>query len=212
MIELVKMATEQPTIAIVAERNPKGFLDSIASIVSETIQISGKKDITNEDKAFLIMKTKEEIEREYRFLTGAEVRYAFDQGVRGRYGDYYNINLLTFIKWLDKYLDSDARQNIIAKRQVITPVTHQLSESNPVSDRDMAELYRQRADYLYRKYLETGRVSDIANISSLNKMFEKFVLTQLKNDRKASMADKTLDAVFEKYKLNGKSSIYQEKV
>ena len=212
MADLVKMAVEQPTVAMVAKNNPKGFVDSIASIVTETIQISGKKDITDEDKAFLIMKTKEEIESEYCYLTGAEVRYAFAQGVRGRYGDYYNINLPTFIKWIEKYLDSDARQSVVSSRQVITPVTHQLSESNPVSERDMAELYRQRAEYLYRSYLDTGKVSGIANISSLNKMFEGFVLTQLKKDRMASMSDRTLDAVFEKYRINGKSSIYQEKI
>ena len=76
MGDLVRIASEQPTIAMVAKNNPKGFVDSIASIVTEAIQISGKKDITDEDKAFLIIKTKEEIENEYRYLTGAEIRYA----------------------------------------------------------------------------------------------------------------------------------------
>lgn len=212
MVDLVKIATQQPTIAVIARDNPKGFVDSITSIVSETIQISGKRDMTDEDKAFLIMKTKEEIESEYRYLTGAEIRYAFAQGVRGRYGDYYNINLPTFIKWIEKYLDSDVRQGVISSRQVITPVTHQLRESNPVSDKELAELNRQRADYLYRKFLNTGKMPDIAYISSLNKMFDGFVLSQLRKDRKASANDKTLLDVFEKYKKYGKESIYQAEI
>lgn len=212
MVDLVKIATRQPTIAVIARDNPKGFVDSITSIVSETIQISGKRDMTDEDKAFLIMKTKEEIESEYRYLTGAEIRYAFAQGVRGRYGDYYNINLPTFIKWIEKYLDSDVRQGVISSRQVITPVTHQLRESNPVSNKELAELNRQRADYLYRKFLNTGKMPDIAYISSLNKMFDGFVLSQLRKDRKASANDKTLLDVFEKYKKYGKESIYQAEI
>ena len=47
MADLVTIATEQPTIAMVAKQNPKGYADTIASIVSETIQVSGRKDITD---------------------------------------------------------------------------------------------------------------------------------------------------------------------
>ena len=209
MGDLVRIASEQPTIAMVAKNNPKGFVNSIASIVTEAIQISGKKDITDEDNAFLIIKTKEEIENEYRYLTGAEIRYAFAQGVRGRYGDYYNINLPTFIKWIEKYLDSDIRQGVISSRQVIAPVTHQLRESNPVSEKEMAELYRQRANYLYRKFIETGKISDIANLSSLNKMFEGFIFDQMKRDGKVRINEKIMEDIFIRFRDNGKESIYE---
>lgn len=206
MSNLVAVATEQPTIAMIVKSNPKGFADSIASIVSEVIQISGRKDMSDADKAFLILKTKEEIENEYRFMTGAEVRYAFSQGVRGRFGDYYHINLPTFIKWLDKYLESDERQRIVDGRQKKIPVTHQLAQSNPISDRDMVEIYRQRAGYCYTKFLESGKVA-ISDISSLQKMLESFTLNQLIKDGKAKKGE-SLEDVFKRYRDNGKESIY----
>lgn len=209
MADLVAIATEQPTIAMVAKQSPKGFSDSIASIVSETIQISGRKDITDADKAFLILKTKEEIEEEYRFLTGSEVRFAFKQGVRGRYGDYFHINLPTFIKWLDKYLESDERQRVVDSRQKVVPVTHRLSERNKFSDNDMAQLYRQRVDYFYSKYLESGKVPQCSkNSANLNTLLENFTLEQLRRDGKMLKHESSFDEVFERYIKDGKKSIY----
>ena len=209
MSDLVTIATEQSTIAMVAKQNPKCFADSIASIVSETILISGRKDITDADKAFLILKTKEEIEEEYRFLTGSEVRFAFKQGVRGRYGDYYHINLPTFIKWLDKYLDSDERQRVIDSRQKVIPASHRLSEKNRVSDNDMAQLYRQRIDYFYRQYLENGKVPQCSkNSANLNSLLERFTLEQLRKDGKMLKNESSFKEVFERYRDNGKERIY----
>lgn len=207
MADLVAIATEQPTIGMVAKQNPKGYADSIASIVSETIQISGRRDIADADKAFLILKTKEEIENEYKFLTGAEVRYAFSQGVRGRYGDYYHINLPTFIKWLDKYLDSDERERVIDKRRSRIPVSHQLAQSNAVSDRDMAEIYRQRANYTYSQFLQTGEIC-VVQMSSLRKLFESFVFQQMRKDGKVLKSERTIEDVFKRYRMNGEESIY----
>lgn len=207
MADLVAIATEQPTIGMVAKQNPKGYADSIASIVSEAIQISGRRDIADADKAFLILKTKEEIENEYKFLTGAEVRYAFSQGVRGRYGDYYHINLPTFIKWLDKYLESDERERELDRRRSRIPVSHQLAETNAVSDRDMAEIYRQRANYTYRQYLETGEIC-LAQMASLRRLFEGFVFQQMRKDGKVLKSERTIEDVFKRYRMNGEKNIY----
>lgn len=208
MGDLVAIATQQQTIAMVAKQNPKGFSDSIASIVSETIQISGRKDITDADKAFLILKTKEEIESEYKFLTGSEIRYAFSQGVRGRFGDYYHINLPTFIKWLDKYLESDERQRVLDSRQKRVSVKYQLAESNPISDKDMAELYRGKANYNYKKFLETG-IIETSGLKSLQQIFEGFIFKQMRKDGKVRINEKTIKEVFIRYRDNGKKVIYE---
>lgn len=207
MADLIVVATNQPTISTLAKENPKGFTDSITNIVSEVIQISGRKEISDADKLFLVEKTREEIMNEYRFLTGAEVRYAFNQGVRGRYGDYYHISLPTFIKWLDKYLESDERQRILDSRQKKIPVTHQLAASNPISDRDMAELYRQKANYNYSEYLQTGKIKT-AELPSMRKLFEGFIFQQMKRDGKVQRNEQTIEDVFKRYRSNGEKVIY----
>ena len=208
MGNLVAVATEQPTITMIAKENPQGFHSSIASIVVEVIQISGRKDIADADKLFLIEKTKEELLTEYRFLTGAEVRYAFGQGVRGRYGDYYHINLPTFIKWLDKYLQSDERERIVDSKRNRIPVNRQLAESGTHSEQDMAEIYRHRANYNYKQYLETGKI-EVAGLSSLRQLFEDFIFQQMSKDGKVLKGEKTVEDVFVRFKEDGKEVIYE---
>ncbi len=201
------IATEQPSIAMIERDNPQGFASSVSSIVIEVIQISGRV-MADADKLFLIEKTKEELLNEYRYLTGAEIRYAFAQGVRGRYGDYYHINLPTFIKWLDKYLDSDERQRVINNKTKKISVDRQLAKSNNWSDEDLANLYRQRANYNYSLYIETGKI-EVTEIISLRKIFENFIFLQMRKDGKVKKEEKTIIDVFSRYKNEGKKVIYE---
>lgn len=208
MGNLVTVATEQPTISMIEKENPQGFHSSIVSIITEVIQISGRKDIADADKMFLIEKTKEELLTEYRFLTGAEVRYAFAQGVRGRYGDYYHINLPTFIKWIDKYLASDERERVVDSRRNRMPASHQIAQKCTYSDNDMAELYRHRANYNYKQFLGTGKI-EFSGLTSLRKLFEDFIFQQMKKDGKVWIDEKTIEDVFIRYRDNGKKVIYE---
>lgn len=206
MRELVTVAAKQMSVAMLQKENPKCYADSVTNIVCEVIQISGRKEMNDADKYFLIKKTQEEILSEYKYLTGPEIRYAFNQGVRGRYGEYYHINLPTFIKWLDKYLESPERQQVIDSRRVVVPVGNRLAERNQVSERDNAEVYRQRSEYLYGQYLANGKIVVSSSFSGLNKMLEMLTLQQLKRDRKTSAH--TLEDAFRELKKNGVKKIY----
>lgn len=206
MGNLAIVAAKQVTIAMLQKENPKGYADSVTNIISEVIQIAGRREMNDADKFYLIKITQDELLTEYRYLTGSEVRYAFNQGVRGRYGEYYYINLPTFIKWLNAYLESPERQQVIESRRVITPVGNRLAERNQVSERDNAEVYRQRAEYLYCQYLANGKMAASSCFSGLNKMLELLTLQQLKKDGKTS--EQTLEGAFRKLKENGVKKIY----
>lgn len=208
MGELAVIAKQQSSIAMLQKENPKGYADSVTNIVSEVIQISGRKEISDADRYYLIKITQDELLDQYRYLTGSEVRYAFNQGVRGRYGEYYHISLPTFIKWLDKYLESPERQQVVESRRVIVPAGYRLAQSNQVSERDNAEVYRQRADYLYKQYLESGKMPCSSCFSALNSTLEKLTYEQLKKDEKVAKRCLCLEDVFWDYKENGKEKIY----
>lgn len=209
MADLVTIAAEQPLIRDVCRNNPEGFANSIAGIVTETIQISGRKDIADADKYYLICVTQKEIQEEYKFLTGAEIRYAFAQGVRGRYGEYYQISLPTFIKWLEKYLQSDERQRILAQRQTVVPASMRLAENATVSDNDVAEVYRGLIDRHYRKSLQEGAGNGIG-LKSLAGFVGKILFEQLVKDKKVLRGERTMEDVFTRYKENGQKAIYQQ--
>lgn len=190
------------------KENPKGYADSVTNIVSEVIQISGRKEMSDADRYYLIKITQDELLDQYRYLTGSEVRYAFNQGVRGRYGEYYHISLPTFIRWLDKYLESPERQQVVESRRVIVPAGYRLAQSNQVSERDNAEVYRQRADYLYKQYLESGKMPSSSCFSALNSTLERLTYEQLKKDGKVAKRCLCLEDVFRDHKDNGKEKIY----
>ena len=205
------IAKEQASIAILAKDNPKGFADSVTNIISEVIQIAGRKEMTDADKFYLVKITQDELMNEYRYLTGSEIRFAFNQGVRGRYGEYYHINLPTFIKWLDKYLDSPDRQMVVESRKKVVPVTHQLCENNKVSDKHMEQLYRQRINYMYEQFLETGKMPKCnASVASLSCILESNTFNQLKKDGKRLRGENNLEQVFTRLKANGEKEVYRD--
>lgn len=209
MGNLVTVAIEQPTIAVIEKENPQGFSSSIASIIIEVIQISGRKDIADADKLFLIEKTKEELLNEYRYLTGAEVRYAFAQGVRGRYGDYYHINLPTFIKWIEKYLDSDERQRVVESKRQRAPIARQISQKGTYNEAELENIYRQRANFNYSLFLKTGKI-EVTEITSLRRVFENFIYLQMKKDGKVKKNENTIIDVFSRCKNENKEFIYED--
>lgn len=209
MADLIATAATQPLIRDVCKNNPQGYANAITNIVTEVIQISGRKDIADADKFYLIHITQKEIQEEYKFLTGEEIRYAFAQGVRGRYGEYYHISLPTFIKWLEKYLQSDERQRILAQRQTVIPPSMRLAENATVSERDVAQVYRGLINRHYRKSLQDGAGVGIG-LSSLAGIVGKILFEQLVKDHKVLKGEKTMEDVFMRYKSDGKEAIYQQ--
>jgi hypothetical protein len=84
------------------------------------------------------------------------------------------------------------------------PVTHQLCESNRVSDRDMAELYRQRLDYMHKQFLESGKMPKCnASVASLSCILESNTFSQLKKDGKLLKGESNLEQVFMRMKADG---------
>ena len=50
-----------------------------------------------------------DILRDFRYLTMQEVQIAMENGVRDKYGAYFGLNLVTFNRWLTKYMESSKR-------------------------------------------------------------------------------------------------------
>lgn len=49
----------------------------------------------------------------FKNLRKNELEIAFNKGVRGEYGEYFGISLVTFFKWIKSYCDSQERANNI---------------------------------------------------------------------------------------------------
>lgn len=74
--------------------------------------LRGQKPDTDE-LVFQASELERELKDNYSYLTLEEVRIALENGVKKRYGDYYGLNVVTYIDWLDAYKKSDQRRKAL---------------------------------------------------------------------------------------------------
>ena len=74
--------------------------------------LRGQKPDT-EELVFQASELERELKDNYSYLTLEEVRLALENGVKKRFGDYFGLNVVTYVEWLDAYKKSDARRKAL---------------------------------------------------------------------------------------------------
>lgn len=125
----------------------------VSGYIGMAYVIGGVTRANDTDFDILLDLTIEELGHNYGYLEIGEVKTAIIEGSKGRYGDYFGINLKTIIGWLDGYLDSDARRVLIAARNMAMRETEM--KALPVRDEDR-EL-RESINEAYSRYCREER-------------------------------------------------------
>lgn len=63
-----------------------------------------------EDLRFQAAELEQELRNSYSWLSLEEVRIALDNGVKKKYGDYFGLNVITYLDWIKAYSESEARR------------------------------------------------------------------------------------------------------
>lgn len=79
--------------------------------------LRGQKPDT-EELVFQASELERELKINYSYLTLEEVRIALENGVKKRYGDYYGLNVVSYIEWLDAYKRSDSRRKALEELRI----------------------------------------------------------------------------------------------
>jgi len=79
--------------------------------------LRGQKPDT-EELVFQASELERELKSNYSYLTLEEVRIALENGVKKRFGDYYGLNVVSYIEWLDAYKKSDTRRKALEEHRV----------------------------------------------------------------------------------------------
>jgi hypothetical protein len=102
----------------IREHDDETIKSTIAVLVQKMFLIAGqtpeKKDIT-----IICREVCADLRNRYKGMTLNEVDYAMNNGVRGEYGEYYGINVVSINKWLRAYYNSEERRE--AQRSKIFP-------------------------------------------------------------------------------------------
>jgi hypothetical protein len=81
----------------------------ISIIIYTLFEIAGQTPVEH-DVNVIIRETVKDLRKKYSAITVEELDYALNAGVRGEYGDYFGINVVSINRWLRAYYNSEERR------------------------------------------------------------------------------------------------------
>ena len=123
-------------------------VDFLSSCITRCYALAGVSKYSENDITLISITLAKDIFREYSNYTMEEINFCFDNGVKGKYGDYYGVNIRVLLYWLEKYKTSDIRQQV-RKRIQEEQQQKALSADNRLSSADQDLQYAREA---FRRY------------------------------------------------------------
>lgn len=87
----------------------KTVLLSVAKAFADT----NTKEISDEDRSYLVNELTDNILKYHPSIRLNEVPEAIAQGIRGRFGEFYGLSVVTFGRFIEQYLLSDKRTSMV---------------------------------------------------------------------------------------------------
>lgn len=97
-------------------KNQSEVSKSISELISKTFFEAGQTKLSAQEHAALSMAFTKDLFLHYRFKTFEEIELAFHKGVRKEYGEYFGLNLVTFIGWIKSYEIDQKRIEALQKK------------------------------------------------------------------------------------------------
>jgi hypothetical protein len=173
----------------------RDLFNTVLANVAKAFADTNTKEISNEDRNYLVNELTDNILKYHPAIRLNEIPEAIGQGVRGRYGEFYGLSVVTFLQFIEQYLFSEKRTGLV-KECVID------EEPKPVPD-----LQTQFETAKYNALHALQRKKDKKDIAAISTSVYNFLdrLTLLhftKNEKYDMMADATRELIAElKYKL-----------
>ena len=132
---------------------------SLTVMVSSVFTMAGQ-EMKEKDLAAIIREVSKDLQTRYKSLTLEEVKIALDNGVRGDYGQYMGINVVSINGWLKAYMNSDERKKAIRDK---SPQLALPAYSGP-SEEEFDELMTIKIGEAKAEYDNTGNYRDRGNV------------------------------------------------
>ena len=111
-----------------------------------------------DDVAVIIRGVCTDLQTRFKTLTLHEVKIALDNGVRGEYGEYFGINIVSINRWLKAYSASDERKEALRIYN-----TAQLPQKCQPTNDEKRTMMHGACKRAYQIFVETGIVYDFGN-------------------------------------------------
>ena len=145
--EILSRAMRMPKIHTFTQEQ---VVDFLSSSITRCYALAGVSKYSENDITLISITLAKDIFREYSNYTMEEINFCFDNGVKGKYGDYYGVNIRVLLYWLEKYKTSDIRQQV-RKRIQEEEQQKALSADNNLSSSNQDLQYAREAFRRYKK-------------------------------------------------------------
>jgi len=150
-----EIATIQPVR--VSEINRASLSYFVGQRIAEAVLVSGFT-VNKEAQLFMLEQVPKDIQTRFKLLELPEIKKAFDDGVRGVYGEYYGISVLTINKWLKSYIDAGEHQKYIESK--VKTLAALLPEKTQLTQGEIDNIMRAGIVKCFTDYQTTGIVID----------------------------------------------------
>ena len=96
----------------------RDLFETVLISVAKAFADTNTKEISDEDRSYLVNELTDNIIKYHPSIRLNEIPEAIAQGIRGRYGEYYGLSVVTFLKFIEQYLFSEKRTGLV-KEQVV---------------------------------------------------------------------------------------------
>lgn len=166
------------------EMPPMKVVDELISILVSIYTIAGQKS----DPTTLALYADEfyqKLRLSFSFITMQEVATALKKGVYDEYGEYYGLNVKTFVSFIRAYLHSEERKaakKIFEEKLLVVPMKEETPEQKE-------QVKRAFVNELYSDFLDNNLITDYIP-SHLFLFLEEKKLIALNNSEKTAIKER----------------------
>ncbi len=114
---IVPVLPVSEAVATVKIKQIPEIYNPLVVLIGYIYLLRGQKPDT-EELVFQASELERELKDNYSYLTLEEVRIALENGVKKRYGEYFGLNVVSYIEWLDAYKKSDIRRKAVEELRI----------------------------------------------------------------------------------------------
>lgn len=170
-LAIINKALELPRIR---EQKEEDLYKPFVILIGRIHALKGIK-LEADDLRFMAREFARAVFERFSGLTIEEISVALDKGVKKDFGDYYGLNVITFIDWVRAYQQCEARVKAINERYKAT-----LPESIPPTPEERNRRNIEADLRLFGDYLKTGEISrfDVYNAMIYDDLDQRGLISQ----------------------------------
>lgn len=129
----------------------------VATILEQALKIKGLKP-NDEDFNFCVREVTRKISQIFNSLTVRELGLLIDEGLYGNFGEYYGINSVTVIGWVQSYSQKYGQFRVNAAADYSRPALPLISETAK------QEIIKLSIKEKFKNYVSTTHYSDLGGV------------------------------------------------